>query len=204
MAIIPQKELFSWEKIDQASDLDRLGLVLSVLPDEDLMVHLEHGRGRGRNEYPIRPCWNALVAGIVYQHESVASLLRELRRNGELRALCGFDPFLGARAVPPEYAFSRFLALVIEAEGRVVRIFDDLVAELARELADLGRVLAVDSKAITSFGKPVCGKHKEAKKKDHRRDADADWGTKSYRGVRQDGTHWEKAKSWFGYKLHPS
>ena len=35
-----------------------------------------------------------------------------------------------------------------------------------------------------------------------RRDTDADWGTKTYRGVCQNGTVWEKIKRWFGYKLH--
>ena len=28
------------------------------------------------------------------------------------------------------------------------------------------------------------------------------WGTKVYRGLREDGKEWEKVNSWFGYKLH--
>ena len=35
--------------------------------------------------------WNAVIAGVVFQHPSAAALLRELRRNGELRQLCGFN-----------------------------------------------------------------------------------------------------------------
>ena len=108
MAIIPQSSLFGWEKIEAASDLDRLKLVLSVLPDEPLMRKLEELRGKGRNDYPIRATWNAVLAGIVFQHPSVASLRRELLRNGELRQLCGFDPMLGAKAVPTDDAFSNF------------------------------------------------------------------------------------------------
>jgi hypothetical protein len=37
---------------------------------------------------------------------------------------------------------------------------------------------------------------------DRRRDADADWGVKTYKGERADGTQWEKVSRWFGYKLH--
>ncbi len=37
---------------------------------------------------------------------------------------------------------------------------------------------------------------------DGRRDTDADWGKKTYKGTRKDGTTWEKVKKWFGYKLH--
>ena len=39
---------------------------------------------------------------------SIAALRRELLRNGQLRDLCGFDPFDGAQAVPREYAYTRF------------------------------------------------------------------------------------------------
>jgi len=65
----------------------------------------------------------------------------------------------------------------------------------------LGRRLAVDSKAIPSAGRPVRDEEKQAER-DGRRDLDADWGTKTYKGTRQDGTAWEKTKRWFGYKLH--
>ena len=92
MAIIPRRSLFNWKNVESKSDLDRLRLVLEGLPDEGLMVSLEQRRGRGRDDYPVRALWNSLLAGIVFQHESVESLRRELSRNGELRDLCGFDP----------------------------------------------------------------------------------------------------------------
>jgi hypothetical protein len=61
--------------------------------------------------------------------------------------------------------------------------------------------LAVDAKGIRSHGNPVRydGKRQQ---QDRRRDIDADWGTKTYRGERKDGTQWEKTVRWFGYKLH--
>ena len=85
MATILQKALFSWQDIDTCSDLERLHLVLSALPDEELMRQLEAQRGNGRDDYPVRVMWNTLVAGVVFQHPSIASLRRELLRNAEAR-----------------------------------------------------------------------------------------------------------------------
>jgi len=201
MAIIPQSSLFGWEKIEAASDLDRLKLVLSVLPDEPLMRKLEELRGKGRNDYPIRATWNAVLAGIVFQHPSVASLRRELLRNGELRQLCGFDPMLGAKAVPTDDAFSNFLGLLLKHQEELVDVFHALLRGLAEVLPDLGENLACDSKALWSFGRPVKDENKR-EKMDRRRDVDADVGVKVYRGKRKDGSNWEKIVRWFGYKLH--
>lgn len=203
MATIPQPSLFSWKEIDAASDLDRLVLVLAALAlfDEELVRILERRRGKGRDDYPVRPMWNAVIAGIVFQHPSIESLRRELGRNGELRQLCGFDPLLGAAAVPSKDAFSRFLELLIEHRGLIVELFHRLVDELKTKLPDLGEKTAADSKAIPSFGRPVRDEEKRAEE-DRRRDTDADWGTKTYRGTRKDGTAWEKVTKWFGYKLH--
>lgn len=204
MATIPQTKLFDWRQIDGASDLDRLRLVLSVLPDEEFMVFLEQRRDRGRDDYPVRPTWNALLAGIVFQHPHAASLLRELWRNAELRELCGFECAKGVAGVPSEDAFGRFMRVVIEHREKLLAIFDRLVNDLARELPALGAKLAVDSKGIRSFGNPV---RDEAKRqgdaaRDRRRDVDADWGTKTYKGQHKDGSAWEKVVRWFGYKLH--
>ena len=196
MAIIAQTKLFSWEKIDASSDLDRLRFVLESIPDEALMRKLESARGHGRNDYPIRPVWNSILAGIVFEHVSIASLRRELLRNGQLRGLCGFDPFLGGNAVPPDWVYTRFLKSLFRFEDEINAMFDELVETLRALLPGLGKHLAIDGKAIHS-----AGKHTD-KPPDGRRDADADWGTKTYKGKRKDGTVWEKTKRWFGFKLH--
>jgi len=196
-----QPFLFSWKEIDEASDLDRLRLVLSTLPDESLVSYLEQRRGRGRNDYPIRPIWNAVIAGIVFQHPSAAALLREVRRNGELRQLCGFNPFGGEKSAPSDDAMERFLKLLVEHGGMLTDMFHQLIDELKKELPDLGMKTAVDSKAIPSFGNPVRDEEK-LKNSDGRRDTDADWGKKTYRGETTEGSPWVKVKSWFGYKLH--
>ena len=87
-----QSILFSWADVDKLPDLRRLALVLEALPDEALLAQLEEKRGRGRDDYPVRPMWRATVAGIVLQHESIESLVRELNRNPALLELCGFNP----------------------------------------------------------------------------------------------------------------
>ena len=100
MAIIPHKKLFRWKEIEDLGDLERLYLVLKYLPDEKLMRILEGERDRGRDEYPVRAVWNSILAGVVYEHQSVQSLWRELKRNGQLRELCGFEVEKGGAAVP--------------------------------------------------------------------------------------------------------
>jgi hypothetical protein len=65
-------------------------------------------------------------------------------------------------------------------------------------LPGFGKDLSIDSKGISSL---AAGANK-AEKADGRRDKEADWGKKEYRGVREDGTAWEKIVKWFGYKLH--
>lgn len=197
MAKILQQNLFSWQDVDAKSDLERLRLVLDYLPDEKLMQKLERMRGQGRDDYPVRAVWNSIIAGIVYQHVSIESLRRELLRNGELRDMCGFDPIKGADAVPPSWVYSRFLKNLFKCEEEIKEMFNMLVEMLVELLPDFGEKLAVDSKAVDSAGKPT--KKEEG---DGRRDTDADWGRKEYKGKREDGTYWEKIVKWFGYKIH--
>jgi hypothetical protein len=189
--------LFKWQDVEAKSDLERLRLVLEHLPDEALMKKLEEHRKRGRDDYPIRPVWNSVLAGIVYQHQSVESLRRELLRNGELREGCGFDPHKGSGAVPRSWVYTRFLKLLIKFKPEIDTMLDTLVDTLKVLLPDLGFSVAVDSKGVSSAGRPT----KETEE-DGRRDTDADWGKKTYRGQREDGTLWEKVVKWFGYKIH--
>jgi len=197
MAKLMTPYLFSWQEVEARSDLERLRLVLDHIGDEELMRKLEEHRKWGRDEYPIRSVWNSVLAGIVYQHWSVESLRRELSRNGQLRDQCGFDPQKGSGAVPPSYVYTRFLKLLFKFKSEVDGMFDRLVDELKVLLPDLGVSVAVDSKGVDSAGRPT-----KEKKSDGRRDLEADWGKKTYRGQREDGTLWEKVVKWFGYKIH--
>ena len=89
-------------------------------------------------------------------------------------------------------------------EEEIEAMFEELVEKLKEELADYGKYLVVDGKAIETHtnGKKKAREEGKEKEADGRCDRDADWGTKVYRGVREDGTAWEKVRSWFGYKLH--
>jgi len=155
----------------------------------------------GGNDYPVRAVWSSLVAGIVFGHESIESLRRELSRNAQLRAVCGFEPLLGADAVPPPWVYSRFLKVLFRHKALVEEMVEELVAALGRELPGFGKVLAMDTKALRTAARGR-KKGQEPKERDGRRDVDADWGVK--RGVeeREDGTFYEKFTRWFGYKLH--
>ena len=203
MAIIAQRELYNWEHIEAASDLDRLTMVLNAIPDEHLMQVLEAERKGRRDDYPIRAVWNSVLAGVIFQHESIESLRRELSRNGQLRDICGLVPYKGGSAVPPSWVYTRFLGKLVKHQEEIDAMFDELVETLRTLLPDFGARLAVDSKAVDSHGKPP-KENADAQEtaSDHRRDNDADWGKKTYRGKREDGTLWEKVKSWFGYKIH--
>lgn len=203
MAIIPQSRLFSWEDVENLGELHRLDLVLKTLPDGPLMRILEAERGRGRDDYPVRALWNSVLAGIVYQHVSVESLRRELERNDRLRWMCGFDPLKEAQAAaPPAWVYSRFLGKLMAHQQEIDAIFDALVEGLGEELPEFGVHLACDAKGIASHARPM-GKDKQQELTcDGRRDTDADFGRKTYRGRKEDGTLWESVVGWFGYKLH--
>lgn len=198
MAIIPQKSLFGWEEVEELGDLERLVLVLETMPDEKLVSTMEQDRYRGRDDYPIRAVWNSILAGMVYQHPTTASLRRELQRNAQLRQVCGFDVWRGINAVPSDSAYSRFLRRLMETYSNLVdEMFHELVETAMDLLPDFGASLAVDGKSLQSFAN-----RQSDKEPDGRRDVDGDWAKKVYQGIRQDGTPWEKTISWFGYRLH--
>lgn len=194
MAIIPQQTLFVWSEIENLGDLERLRLVLEYMPDEELMQELEKERGKGRDDFPVRAMWNSVLAGIVFQHPSIESLRRELSRNGQLRYMCG----LHKGKVPDAYVYSRFFKKLFDKEEMINKIFDYLVNELEELLPGFGKNLAIDGKAISSLS---TGESKDTEE-DGRRDLDANWGKKEYKGIREDGTAWSKVVSWFGYRLH--
>ncbi len=118
MAIIPQRQLFSWKEIENLGDLQRLQLALKYLPDERLMRLLESHRGKGRNDYPIRAVWNSILAGVIFQHNSIESLRRELLRWRNLSVTL----YLSPDAQPDARAAAfRYLLLVTPVAARQVR-----------------------------------------------------------------------------------
>ena len=227
MAMI-QSNLFSWDSVDVCSDLERLILVRDHLPDEAIIQALEQLRGQGRNDYPVVPMWNAVLAGIVFQHKSIESLIRELRRNPALLEVCGFNVLPiqkkpvaelarngesgGVRVVwsileepyyliPDSHNFSRFLTNVIELEeqqGLISGMMIELRQQLMEVLPDFGCHLGYDGKAIESHSTGSVDKQTGQTS-----DQDANWGKHETVGVNsKTGKVWTKVKSWFGYGLH--
>ena len=86
------------------------------------MYALEEKRGKGRDDYPVRAVWNSILAGVVFSHETIESVRREMQRNGQLRDMCGFDPLLGPRSVPPSYVYSRFLYTLINHQHLITQM----------------------------------------------------------------------------------
>ena len=202
MAIIQERELFSWKNIENLGDLERLKIVIDYMPDENLMRFLEKTRDKGRNDYPVRAIWNSILAGVVYQHESIASLIRELQRNAQLRELCGFSSFKGIDAVPKKSAYSRFLNNLLIQEFMIEEIFQSLVKSLSRILLDFGKNLAFDGKALESLSNRNIKTEMDLNSSDNRRENDANWGIKKYKGIDKKGNGWSKIKKWFGFRIH--
>jgi transposase len=88
MAIIPQISFDEWDDDNELGDLERLRLVIEHMPDEKLMRQLEKERYKGRDKYPVRMVWNSILAGVVFGHSSMEDLIRELKRNSQLRKMC--------------------------------------------------------------------------------------------------------------------
>ena len=110
-----------------------------------------------------------------------------MRRNGELRDLCGFDPVRGDLAVPPPWVWTRFIARLLRQAELIDAMFSALLDRACELLPDLGRDLAIDGKAIGAWSKL---------------DPDAGEGFKNYEGENEDGEPLQKIQHWFGYKLH--
>ena len=230
MATIIKPYLFSWVDVEarSRSDLDRFYLVRDNLPDEKIVMELEARRGKGRDEFPVRAMWNAIIAGVVFQHVSIESLIRELSRNPALLEACGFDILprhkkpvaelkrneeTGQMEIvrseaedayyyfPDSWNFSRFLKNVIELEenqGMITDMIRQLREALMEALPDFGRHLGYDGKSINSYSTG----HKN-RDTGNTSDMDADWGKHETKGIdSKTGKPWTKIKSWFGYGLH--
>ena len=187
MSTVAQLRLFSWEEVDRSEPIALLERTLDGLPDELLLERLAGERKGKRDDYPVRCLWRAFVTGAMLGHRTRADLIAELRRNAELRAVCGFDPARGTAGVPRDWVFSRFAKKLRRHQALIDAMFETMVERLGEHLPDLGRAQAVDSKALVVRG---------------RKPADAQVGTKTYESVQEDGTVRQSEVKWFGYKLH--
>jgi len=195
MSYIRQGRLFTYHDfVEEEDDNTRLMLTLAALPDEALVGWLRRSRRGRRNDYPPEMMWRCVIAKFVYQIETYAELIRELKRNGSLRELVGIE---SVEWVPEDYHFSKFLGRLSSDEGQLhlERMFAELVDGLSEAFPELGRHLAVDGTAVHAYS------NEERKEKS---DPDAEWSARPKRQRRRKiggGTE-EYLDYWFGYVVH--
>jgi hypothetical protein len=205
MAIIPQIHLFDFSEIEILGDLERFKLALEGIDDEALMSKLEKRRGHGRDDYPVRVMWNLFIAMKVFEHTKVASFIRELLRNSQLRKVCGLNDYdyeAGKRKhlAPPARVFTGFINTLCEEQDEVDKIFEEQVSELFELLPKFGETMAGDGKYLDSYAK---NEHKSGQPQtDNRTENDAKWSTKEYHYIDSTGTSRTKKEHHFGFKTH--
>ena len=206
MNIIPQMMLFDESEFENLGDPERLQTVFGALDDAALIRKLYRIRGKGRNDGPCEAMWNSFVASFLFEHDTVESLLRELRRNRQLRALCGFEP-KGVKqkdgsakvyVAPSASSYSKFIKNLTFCQKELDEMFWGMVVYLYENLEDFGEILMVDGKAIQSFGTKASWNKKSGKRGEH----DADWCQKQYSAGGANGEFVIKTKKWFGFRLH--
>ena len=209
MRILPQFTMFDQTQNEEVlGDLERLERVLANIPDGKLIYKLNEIRGKGRNDWPVISMWNAMIAGIVFQHPKDSALLRELNRNSQLRDMCGFEPRTEKQkdgtdkilVAPSPSAYSRFIKNLKDyCKEELKEVFESLVYYMYENLDDFGKFLALDGKAVQSYATNYSKESKE----DGRRDTDANWGTKKYTtSVNAKGEIVTNKVTWFGYSVH--
>lgn len=189
MYVNPAYSLFAWQCLEDTPSLRTLRTFLELLPDQELLAALTAARGKGRDDYPVRVLWAAVVLTPALRVTTTAACLAELRRNPALRLLIGIPDEAG---VPHDYNVTRFLSVL----GRpahlalLATMFATLVHRLGQAVPDLGVHCAGDATALRV-----------------RRDrATPEPGLPQPSGGRKEyvdaAGHVTSAYEWFGYKLH--
>ncbi len=176
MAQLKQPYLpLDWNWIEECPDLERVEMALRSLPDEPLMRALESRRMGRPDATSVRVKWNCLLVARLLGHGSMASLLRELRRNPLLRRLVGINPAVGPRGVPDKDEMSRFWKkLVGEFREEVEALEAECVEALRGQLPGLGEELGTDTTAVRTWAR---GRREPSDSAD----PEADWGRKGRR-----------------------
>ena len=206
MNIIPQMNLFEEDIFDNLGDLERLKIIFDTINDTKIIRKLYKIRGKGRNDWSCESMWNSFIASFLFEHETVEGLLRELRRNKQLRTMCGFEPkavkqkdgSIKIYVTPSASAYSKFLKNLKQCQKELDEMFTELVLYMYDNLEHFGEILMVDGKAIQSFGTKLSKNKKSGERGEH----DADWCKKQYSASGPNGESIIKTKKWFGFRLH--
>lgn len=196
MQMITQLSIFDDTEL---GDLEKLVLVIKNLPDEKLLKALNQRRKKGGAGYSNESLWTAFIAKFVFQHPTIESLIRELRRNSQFRKICGFEPWEDTNGVvhivPGSSTFSRFISRLMEYESETEEIFQALVKTMYERLPDFGETCAMDGKIIEAYASSLS----KEKSKDRRADQDAAHTAKTY--TSEDGTK-TTTRYFYGYRVH--
>lgn len=199
--IITQITFADYTEIEILGDLERLQLALEGMDDEAFMLYLEERRGNGRDDYPVRVMWNLIIAMRIFGHKTVASFRRELKRNSQLRKICGLDDFGRKRhLVPPHRVFTKFLQLLADEQDKIDEIFSSTVIDLSETLPEYGKTQAGDGKFLDSYAKRPA-KEQNPKAGD-RAEHDAAWAVKEYHYTDKNGKPQVKKEYHHGFKAH--
>ncbi len=203
MKIITQKNLFDYSEIEILGDLERCKMLIDNVPDRKIVEKLKEIRGKGRDDYPVAAVWNAILIMPLLEHSTVEQLRRELSRNSDLRAICGFskgDYILGkCKLVPPPKAFSNVFSNLKKIEDLLKDCFNDLRDFMLENLEGYGSNAAEDGKLFLSNAK---GKSDNLTDADARTETDADYTKKESYVKDKDGVSKVKTKFIFGFRMH--
>ena len=136
MAMIPQISIFdNTEVYDNLGDLERVKLILENIPDDKLIEAIRKDKDvKGRKGIPIEALMNIHWAKKVLQHRTMEQMLRELKRNSQLRKICG----LQNEEIPSKYVMTRFMKKLKKHEELIKEIFYTQRNELAKIKKDYG------------------------------------------------------------------
>lgn len=189
MILYTTDSLFAWNRLDDSPDLQCIQTFFAALPDGPLLDALQHHRGKGRNEYPVRRLWFCALLQPLLRHTTMEQTLAELRRNADLRRLGGMEH---AEDVPRAWNMSRFLStLGQEPFGALLQtVFNQMVRRLGAAVPSLGEQTAGDATHLSA---------RRARGRVNAPGLQPDGGRKEYTG--EDGQV-TRVLEWFGYKLH--
>ena len=197
---ISQISIFDYTEIENLGDLERLKLFLDNVEDDELCEILEKERKNGRNDYPIRAMLNSIYAMKIFGHRGIESLRRELKRNSQLRTLCGYNEgeykFLKKRKhlVPPARVYTGFMKSLKRHKEEIEKINEELVKFMYENLKDFGKDCAADGKYLDTYENQFY----KNKVNDDRGEHGATSSCKTY--YNKDGT---TKKEWhYGYRAH--
>jgi hypothetical protein len=194
MQIHVTKPLFAWDCLEDSPSLKTVRQALRLIPDAALLAALQQARGKGRDDYPVRVLWGAVLLTVLLRHATFDACLADLRRNAALRELIGITC---EERVPHAWNISRFLDVLGMEPCRTLlhQMFDQQIQALGSAVPGLGENTAGDATYLNARRKSPDGAQVEEKS-----------GLPQPAGGRKEYKDEEgkvvEVLEWFGYKLH--